>query len=63
MKSHATVKTGGYVIPLIGVPMGATAETCVRCREKFHLIDIVWRADGKFYCHPCLKKHENKNRN
>ena len=34
MMEHATVRVGEHVIPLIGVPMGATAETCVRCLEN-----------------------------
>lgn len=52
---HATVNTGGYTIPLIGVPASATKEKCDLCGGIFHTQEITL-VGTKFLCIKCLKK-------
>jgi hypothetical protein len=55
MMKHATVKTGGYTIPLIGIPVTATQQACEKCGRLFHLTEIKFTADGKALCAKCSK--------
>lgn len=49
---HATVRVGGYKIPLIGIDRDASQQECEACHESFHLLE-VGLCDGKFLCITC----------
>jgi hypothetical protein len=53
---HATVKVGGYTIPLIGVPVASTQQQCVGCKQSFHLTQITLDENGQPWCLWCLKQ-------
>lgn len=50
--THATVKTRGYEVPLIGVPKDATQETCDDCGKSFH-IQKIELCGAAFLCAFC----------
>lgn len=50
----ATVPTGEYVVPLIGVPKDATQEKCTHCGAPLHLSDTVLDAKGQPSCKTCV---------
>lgn len=54
---HATFHCGGKLLPLIGVPAGATAERCDRCGRLCHLSRVLL-CEGGFTCVLCLMRDE-----
>lgn len=55
MKKHATVRIGEYVIPLIGISVSETQETCDSCGKIFHLADVELDFSCKIKCVGCKK--------
>lgn len=53
---HATVKTGEFEIPLIGVNADATKEKCDNCNEAVHIQDIWIDEFGHYLCKKCKVK-------
>lgn len=51
---HATVKTGGYEVPLIGIPKEATTDVCDACGHWFNFSDLKF-TDGQLECPKCRK--------
>jgi formylmethanofuran dehydrogenase subunit E len=59
MAKHATVRVGGFEIPLIGLPKSSTLEECDLCHDEFHLTEIEY--NGKqFLCERC-REQANEN--
>lgn len=54
-RRHATVRVGGYTLPLIGVPARATDERCDRCRKLFYILEVHFTG-RQFLCAGCLPK-------
>ena len=53
---HATIKTGEYEIPLIGVPLTATEMECECCHDILHITGVHLNREGnQFLCEKCLK--------
>lgn len=50
----ATVKVGGYTIPLLGIPTSATEERCDYCDFKGHLTELHLTPFGHIACADCL---------
>lgn len=40
MSKHASIRLGGFTIPLIGVPQDATLQECDCCHDIFPIQDI-----------------------
>ena len=59
MKKHAEVKMGEYTVPLIGVPVDATKETCSICHKEYHLTEVIF-VESNLVCNSCLKEKEKK---
>ena len=51
---HALVQTGGYSLPLIGLPEDCTLETCDGCHKRFNVRQITYGLTGRFLCTRCL---------
>ncbi len=52
MAKHATVKVGGFEIPLIGLPTHCTLGECDLCHDYFGLTDITYTGK-QFLCAKC----------
>jgi formylmethanofuran dehydrogenase subunit E len=49
---HATVSRDGFEVPLIGIPVEATLETCDCCGETIGLSKSVFTG-GQILCQKC----------
>ena len=50
-QKHAIVEVSGYEIPLIGIPVGETLETCDLCGDVFSIWQVELTRNGKqFLC-------------
>jgi DNA-directed RNA polymerase subunit RPC12/RpoP len=55
-RGHAAVRSGDYVIPLIGIPASATAYRCDKCRKHFDVEELEMdRKGNRFLCAECRK--------
>jgi len=52
LEQHATVRVDGMVLPLIGIPKGATLEECALCHDEFHICDVEWTGK-QMLCKKC----------
>jgi hypothetical protein len=52
MSDHATIKVGGYSIPLIGIPTDACLQECDLCHDEFGLLQVEW-SGVQMLCHRC----------
>jgi len=53
MGEHATVKVGGYEVPLIGVPVDATQQECSRCGKSVYILLAKLDYHGQPICLWC----------
>lgn len=60
MNKHATIKLGGYDIPLIGIQPDATLQECAACNDVFSIQDVEL-VETQFLCKKCRINNDNQS--
>ena len=50
---HATVERDGFTVPLIGIPLSATLDTCDLCGDVFSIRVLELSESGQLLCERC----------